>query len=416
MVDEHIHQRMPPFTSIANDIPLLPEIWLQILAYLLSPEINNASLTCQLLRQMAQPLLFRSLTIRPDRDAEGRCHPDGGEIQWFLRKLLFCSSNLLIAPAVRRLEIRPYYSPFDLTSDNHQNHNLILDEVFKRLPKFVNLVSIACHRIWCTSRHLIGLSKLGTLGTLELEDCLLKIPTGFSSTFRVLSLSISSQKQIPNDDWFSFFHSDSISIAIGDLYSSVLPDLVTSLNTIRHLHGLFTIVRRETLPLLAEVLSHSPPLQTLRLATEKMTKQNIGTLSCTPSPVLSTFQGPYELLHAICSTESLRKLRDLELSNLLPNGNDDPDNVLLALSLLGEATTRLEKLRFSVRYLTEDILMAVVSLCSNLRKLSISVVDRNTDGPSHADAYTAQVRIPIDTIKVILTSCVIRSFSAHWKQ
>ncbi|KIM89947.1 hypothetical protein PILCRDRAFT_2210 [Piloderma croceum F 1598] len=34
--------------------------------------------------------------------------------------------------------------------------------------------------------------------------------------------------------------------------------------------------------------------------------------------------------------------------------------------------------------------MAVISLCSNLRKLSISVVDRNTDSRSHPDAYTAK--------------------------
>src|SRR3984885_6639132 len=219
MVDEQIYQRMPPSTSIANDLPLLPEIWLQILAYLLPPEIKNASLTCRLLRQMAQPFLFRSLTIRPyfiDRDAQRRCLPDKDEVQWFLQKLLFCSSNLLIAPTIRRLHIRPYYSPFEIISDSDQNHNLILDEIFKQLPKFVNLFSIACHRIWCTNKHLIDLSKLGTLGTLDLEDCHLEIPTGFSPTFRVSSLSISSQKLIPSDDWFSFLHPDSTSTIIGD--------------------------------------------------------------------------------------------------------------------------------------------------------------------------------------------------------
>ena len=134
------------------------------------------------------------------------------------------------------------------------------------------------------------------------------------------------------------------SIIIGDLYSSVLHDLITSINTIRHLRSLFTTVHREKLPLLVEVLSHSPPLRSLRLNTADVTKHDIRALSFTPLPLLSTFQGPYELPRAICATEPLHKLCDLELSSLLLHRNDHPDDVMLSLLLLGEAAMRFRKI------------------------------------------------------------------------
>jgi hypothetical protein len=166
---------------------------------------------------------------------------------------------------------------------------LILNEIFKQLPKFVNLVSIACHCIWCTNQHLIDLSKSGTLRKLDLVDCRLEVPTDRPSAFKVSSLAISSRKLVPSDEWFSFLRPDSASIIIGELYSSVLHDLITSINTIRHLRSLFTTVHRETLPLLVEVLSHSPPLRSLRLNTADVTKHDIRALSFTPLPLLSIF-------------------------------------------------------------------------------------------------------------------------------
>jgi hypothetical protein len=64
MVDEQIRRRTMT-TPIFNDLPLLPEIWLQILTYLGHVDTKSASLTCRLLRQMGQTLLFHSLTIQP---------------------------------------------------------------------------------------------------------------------------------------------------------------------------------------------------------------------------------------------------------------------------------------------------------------------------------------------------------------
>src|ERR1700685_1779003 len=92
-------------TSISSDLPLLPETWLQILTYLWrADDIKSACLTCQSLRQMAQPHLFRYLTVRPYSDDQIPLATQGIG-QRSLQKLTFCSSNQLIAPGVRRLEI-----------------------------------------------------------------------------------------------------------------------------------------------------------------------------------------------------------------------------------------------------------------------------------------------------------------------
>src|SRR6202044_1443129 len=140
-------------TSIPKDIPLLPEIWLQILTYLCQVDIASASLTCQSLHQIAQPLLVRTLTFEPyilGPDGRRRRLPNDDIVQRSLQRLAFCSSNQLIAPAVRRLTMWPIYDA--LFKDHGPEHDLILDKIFERLPKFVNLATIVCHGILCTNR------------------------------------------------------------------------------------------------------------------------------------------------------------------------------------------------------------------------------------------------------------------------
>jgi hypothetical protein len=282
-----------------------------------------------------------------------------------------------------------------LFKDHGPEHDLILDKIFERLPKFVNLATIVCHGILCTNRHLIDLSKFERLEKLDITD-------DRSVTLRVSSLTISSRNLFPIDEWFSYFRPDFVSVCIGDLYTPILPGLVTSPSIIRHLESLSTTIQRDTLPLLSEVLSHCPPLQSLRLSTAEMTKFDIRGLSFTPSPLLRTFQGPYELLHTLSTAESLHNLRHLELPSLSVIRNNDPDEMKQAIMSLGESAARLEILRFAVRYLTEDLLKTVIDFCSNLKKLSISVIDRSL-GPPNPDAYTVQVCILVYTITVILT-------------
>jgi hypothetical protein len=384
-------------TSFSHNLPLLPEIWLQILTHLTHHDIQSASLTCQSLRQMAQPLLFHTLTFFPytfDRHREIRHLPSVDVIQRTLHKLFFCSSNQLIAPAVKRLIICPILEP--ISEDGDQNENLIIDHILNALHNFVNLAAVLCHHIWFTSQHLINLSKLGKLRLLGLTDCRLDIPADSPITPSVSHLAICSLT-LPSDDWFSYFHPDTVSLTVGGLYTSVLPALVISPSTIPYLRSLSTTVNRETLPLLVAVLTHKPPLRSLRLNTSEMTGCEIHAVSFTPSPLLDTFQGPPVFLQSICTTKSLRNLRHLQLSSLSPQRNDEPDDVKFALVSLGESAAGLETLRFSVRYLTEDLLKTTVSLCHNLKKLSISAVERERVPPD-PDAYTVPVCFPSEEL------------------
>jgi len=81
MVDEQIRRRTMT-TPIFNDLPLLPEIWLQILTYLGHVDTKSASLTCQ----MAQTLLFHSHDpTLIDRDAQRQCLPGTAEVHGLYR-------------------------------------------------------------------------------------------------------------------------------------------------------------------------------------------------------------------------------------------------------------------------------------------------------------------------------------------
>ena len=143
-------------TSISRDLPLLPKIWLQtVLTHLTHHDIKGAYLTCQSLRQMAQPHLFHTLTFFPytfDRHLEIRRLPGVDVIQRSLHKLFFCSSSQLIAPAVKRLIISPSLEPI---SEDGENENFILDHILNDLHNFVNLATVISHHIWFTSQHLI---------------------------------------------------------------------------------------------------------------------------------------------------------------------------------------------------------------------------------------------------------------------
>jgi hypothetical protein len=374
-------------TSISSDLPLLPETWLQILTYLWrADDIKSACLTCQSLRQMAQPHLFRYLTVRPYSDDQIPLATQGIG-QRSLQKLTFCSSNQLIAPGVRRLEIVPVQAegPFG---------NLVLDDIFRQLPKFVNLVTIVCYNILCTNQHLIEVSKLWRLRMIAFTDCHFEIPTDCSATLTVSSLTINSQSPFYSliNDWFSHFRPDSIHIR--DPHTSILPGLVTFPSAIQYLQALSMSIHRETLHLLVKVLSHRPPLRSLRLAAVEMTKDDLRMFRFTPSPLLRDFKGPCELLCALSTTELLQKLRVVELPSLSTNRHDDPEDVKQAVMSLGESAKGLEMLQFSVTHLTEDLLNTVVCLCNKLQTLRISAVDQNVNSPANPDAYTVEVRLP----------------------
>jgi hypothetical protein len=345
---------------------------------------------------MAQPLLFRSLIFVVVRRS--------------LRRLALCSSSQSIAPAIRKLTIQSHHG---YSSD--LNCIIICDDIFKCIPKFVNLDSIAFHYIWCTEAHLINLSRLEGLRKLDLTKCRLDIPDDPLVTLRVSSLEITSVSLVPNE-WFSYFRAHSVSITIGDTHTPILTSLVDSPSNIQHLRGLSTIIDQETLPVLAEALSQCPPLQSLQLRPSgSITKDDLGALSFTPPPLLSTYSGPHELLHALSHTSSLHNLRHLELSSLSVDRNNDPETVKLIVMSLGESATRLDTLGFWVRYLTEDLLKTVVACCSNLKKLSISAINQDVGPPADPNAYTIEVYLLPDTTAMILIIDNTRTFSPHYK-
>jgi hypothetical protein len=318
-------------------------------------------------------------------------------IQESLRKLHFCSSNELVSPSVRRLNIMPLnkdvYSVRHV-SPNSPNWHLILYKLFKHLPKFINLTTISCQSLDWTSQHLIDLCRLGRLHELVLVNCSLEIPDDITSTLRLSTLTISSVEMFPIEKWVTLFHPDTVSTSIGSVDLPILHNLIKSPHIMQYLQTLSTRVYAQRLDLLVEALSHLPHLQSLRLDVVGTTKGIIHTMSFAPLPLLRTFRGPCDLLCALSTADPMHHLRHVELLNLDGSHpedlHDDPMDVKIAIISLGESARQLESLGFSVEYLTHGLLETVVDLCVDLKKLSISIL-----GPPVHSRFSPEVYMEV---------------------
>jgi hypothetical protein len=291
----------------------------------------------------------------------------------------------MVARAVRRLDMRVVYEVMHDRPERYQDCNLIMDAVFECLPYFVNLTVISCEDLRCTGQQLINLCNLERLRELVFTNCQLWLPIDESVVCRVSSLIITSLRVFPIDEWMTFFHSDSVSIRIGHTSLRTLGHLAGFPSTRRYMQSLSSLIcYPEELPVLEEVLSQLPRLRFLHLTfTPNLVRDNIEAISFPALPHLHTFQGPYELLCALSAVEPLHQLRYVDLSTAFNTAYHVKD----AIIGLGEQAGQLERLRFSVDYLTHGLLETLVDLCGGLKTLSIKILGLASRDDLDPDTY-----------------------------
>ncbi|KAG6828518.1 hypothetical protein H0H92_007736 [Tricholoma furcatifolium] len=133
-------------------------------------------LTCRSLRGIAQPLLFKTFSIRHDSSpsasltlASRRDFRSGSSL---VRLAVLQRSHLTNAIT----EIRLLPSAFlDVASQGppspEPTKSLLVDTLFAALPSLPNLRKFICHDVTFAKHHLLTLSRMASLKELDLQSC-----------------------------------------------------------------------------------------------------------------------------------------------------------------------------------------------------------------------------------------------------
>ncbi|KAJ7358424.1 hypothetical protein DFH08DRAFT_932497 [Mycena albidolilacea] len=124
--------------ALVSSLP--PELWIKILKFMPSVYLPDISAISHLFHDLAAPILFSTLYLRPGITVE--TSTSGTRLRRELDRLTFWSSDA-IAPLVRKCFISLYYTSITLVP---QHASMPLGAaVFEAISKFQNLRSLSCN-------------------------------------------------------------------------------------------------------------------------------------------------------------------------------------------------------------------------------------------------------------------------------
>lgn len=399
--------------------PRLPmDLWSDIVSHLSVANLEHATLVCRYFRQLAQPLLFRTLVVKPfafnPKKKKTSPRPPGYQ-KWICMKLAFYSTPR-IARSVKTCAIGPralFHEGSGSEESPEDPGRAIIDDVFEVLTQFQGLTNITVTMVVITNDNLAQLSRLLSCSSLTLMHCR-------------SSAAVPSHLAVKN----FIFRNDSQNWAVIEdglhiLLSSVVnPDRIES----------FTLVGRAALAMLP-YLPHNaffPKLHTLCVDY---------AIIC--SPALQSFISKCIALEEIHIPSSdrmngafmrqpigpsdLSKLKvyhgpDLHAENFIADrpvlhvrlwsdvweGSRDADELMPYLKGL-RSSSELESLEFSVKRITKGLLGEICLLFPHLRALSIVVdsMEHKTYG-----VYTREVRWTVHLCMHLLI-CILQGVNGR---
>ncbi|KAF8959632.1 hypothetical protein BDZ97DRAFT_1385703 [Flammula alnicola] len=149
---------------------LLPEIWLLVIPYLKTLDLQSISLTCSTFRYMAQPLLFSVLDVSPfllSYNAEKPILRPPKYLDRFVERLEYFKLPHIVH-GVHHCWISPY-SRSGFPNRNQQDDldpNSIIDVALEALPHFPNLSTLSWHCIDITPQWWDKIQSLNIKNSL----------------------------------------------------------------------------------------------------------------------------------------------------------------------------------------------------------------------------------------------------------
>jgi hypothetical protein len=307
-----------PYTTSTFQQPasLLPEIWLLVIPYLKSHDLQSISLTCTTFRYIAQPLLFSVLDVSPfllSHDIEQRMLRPQEYYELLAQRLSYYKLPHIVH-GVTTCWISPYSrSGFPSRSrEDDLDPNRIINLVMDALPLFPNLTKLSWHCIDITPQWWRVIESLN-ITKLWINSA--EVPTS-------TTVPLASVEHVELDHWpWEGRVTNHVSVyeagyeGVGDhaLRHIVHPDVIKSisvarLDTARRLYGVLSEMTSSLLmlkvpfssissPYFGPALEHCPNLTSLCIIPPSEEETSLDTpmeqLSKIDLPALTTYEGPY---------------------------------------------------------------------------------------------------------------------------
>jgi hypothetical protein len=332
----------------------------------------NLTLACSSLRYVAQPFLFRNLTIRPfhtyitfDHQRKLRTILDSAEVEWQLSRLQFVTSPR-IASAVKEIQVIPVETwQRELPPSNPGDVNVILNALLSALPTFPSLRLVQFHHLIFSNAHMGLLSRVERFRNLTV--------IGGAVPLYVTShplLTVDHLRITPNVDtgdcshaWMNAIKLDrvsSLSFSASPRTQSVLT--LDRVKSMRSLHTLDITIKRPSTSHLISVLAALPLLQNLSI--HNLPPGGDPELD-DPHPSdkvaithLDHYCGPLNILLRL----QLPNLTHLDITCISDTAPAEPNALIQMLPFIQDTLRPVKNLGFMLLFLTDSLCKIVLSL------------------------------------------------------
>lgn len=352
-----------------GDLPV--EICEFIFCYLSLEELRNAALASRSLRWMAQPHLFRSLSLVANNDREA----------WF--HSMKTSQRIGLADTIERHDF--YTSPriasfvqtctvkFVVWPDH--DFEPVFDSLCTHLSDFSDLKELSLTNVVITPRRARDIAQCRPLKRLLLTTCetVNLADSDLHRKWSTQALYCFKEPRLPAPQhWLSMIdistlstlHLDSKWCSLDALEEITMIHELSALKSIT-LKGDEQVIKSELLP---RALSKCPSLMELRILPTSSRKPYALTILPPPCSVpLSAYDGPHYLLKSLL--EEQRQLRHIRVTGDRWGGTCDMFDLLQDLPMLQTCAPDLQSLQLRA-FPTKALCGSIASLFPRLRSLS----------------------------------------------
>jgi hypothetical protein len=370
-----------PLQVSAAHGPRLPmDLWPDIVSHLSFDTLDRVTLVCQYFRKLAQPLLFRTLVVKPFafNPKTRKTSPRSRDYQkWIFMKLAFYSIPR-IAASVKTCDVKPQEIFVDsLTSEIVDPGRAIINAAFEMLVQFPGLSDISVTMVVFIDNNLAQLSRLSTLSSLVLMCC----KSSAAAPLRITAKNFVFRQDMRRGRVVE----EGVHILLS---SMVIPSEIESLSLmgrttqelLEHLPHSAVFSKLHTLcldpsaissPYLPSLLSRCADLEEIHFPSHDGINDDFITQSTMhPSslPGLKVYHGPDFCAHDFTTDRPIRHMR-LWASFDESRHPDDLISYLKRLNSGGE----LESLEISVQCVTKGLLEEICYSFPHLKALRITV-------------------------------------------
>lgn len=367
-----------------------PELWFHIFTFLGDAGLDLASLTMvsKSFAALAQPLLFRHITIRPpcgQHPTSGRSKRGADYLERVTDRMRFVTQDR-IAHAVTTIE----FSPIIKYGSGKTEVAVVADMVIRTLPLFPRLRSFRCAHLILQPRHIHTIYGMTHLRSFHVTNCHLSryyysrdnphesliedFTMGWQGdTSDLLGVTLSPHS---HQRWFSFMHPDhlrTLQLSPLDAFlDRMLADLIgrdIKFHALRSLGLPWMAVLSESF---VPLLERAPFLQELRL-TVRPSHRTITMCHRLPRHVLQNLlvlEAPDHALPFLLQNKSLRELTCTSVRD----GGSLPTDVIAAFDALPlGALQELETLSLGMECLSDELLDCVAKKARGITTLDVDI-------------------------------------------